>query len=62
MYKKDLVSKIKVVEGAKFKLEGTSDYGNEIVNYDEPKKYYFNVMPLKTASEIQAFGELATSK
>ena len=32
-YKKDLVSKIKVVEGAKFKLEGTSDYGNEIVMY-----------------------------
>ena len=33
MYKKDLVSKTKVVEGAKFKLEGTSDYGNEILMY-----------------------------
>ena len=38
MYKKDLVSKVKVVEGAKFKLEGTSDYGNEIVMYATSKE------------------------
>lgn len=33
IYKKDLVNKNKVVEGAKFKLSGTSDYGNEILMY-----------------------------
>lgn len=37
------------------------EYGDEEVLYDKPKKYHFNVMPVKTASEIQAFGELATS-
>ena len=33
IYKKDLVNKAKPVEGAKFKLSGTSDYGNEILMY-----------------------------
>ena len=33
IYKKDLVSKGKVVEGAKLKLEGKSDYGTEILMY-----------------------------
>ena len=32
-YKKDLVNKNKSLEGVKFKLEGTSDYGNEILMY-----------------------------
>ena len=33
MYKKDLVHKLKFVEGAKFKLEGISDYGTETLMY-----------------------------
>lgn len=33
VYKKDLVNKNKALEGAKFKLSGTSDYGNEILVY-----------------------------
>lgn len=44
------------------KLDSTEDEcGNEIDNYDEPIKYYFNVKPVTTSSEIQAFGELANS-
>ena len=33
IYKKDLVNKSKAVEGAKFKLSGTSEYGNEVLMY-----------------------------
>lgn len=43
-YKKDLVSKVRAVSGAKFKLEGTSDYGNEVLMYavsDEDGKLTF---------------------
>lgn len=44
------------------KLESTEDdYGNEINNYDKPIKYYFNVQPASSSSEVQAFGELARS-
>lgn len=44
------------------KLESIEDeFGNEITNYDKPIKYFFNVQPASTASEIQAFGELAKS-
>lgn len=32
-YKKDLADKNKALEGVKFKLEGTSDYGNEVLMY-----------------------------
>lgn len=44
IYKKDLVNHNKAVEGAKFKLAGTSDYGNEILMYgisDENGKVTF---------------------
>ena len=44
VYKKDLVNKTKAVEGAKLKLSGTSDYGNEILMYsvsDENGKVFF---------------------
>lgn len=54
----NLKSKLYISE----KLGVTEDeYGNEIVNYDKPKKYFFNIMPANTASEVKAFGELATS-
>ena len=33
VYKKDLVNHNKAIEGAKFKLSGISDYGNEILMY-----------------------------
>ena len=33
LYKKDLVDKNKPVQGVKFKLSGTSDYGNEVLMY-----------------------------
>ena len=39
VYKKDLVDKTKALEGAKFKLSGTSDYGNEILVYGNSDKY-----------------------
>ena len=38
VYKKDLVNKNKALEGAKFKLSGISDYGNEILMYAESDK------------------------
>ncbi|MBQ1392232.1 MAG: hypothetical protein IIY81_01580, partial [Lachnospiraceae bacterium] len=44
VYKKDLVDKTKALEGAKFKLSGTSDYGNEILMYsvsDKNGKVFF---------------------
>lgn len=46
------------------KLESTEDEnGNEITQYDTPKKYVFNIQPLVNTSiegsDIQAFGELA---
>lgn len=36
------------------------DYGNEIVTYDNPKKFYFNVQPVSVNSansDVQSFGE-----
>ena len=36
------------------------DYGNQIETYDTPKSYLFNIQPVTDASEIAAFGELAT--
>ena len=36
--KKDLVNKYKVLVGTKFKLSGTSDYGNEVLMYAESDK------------------------
>lgn len=42
------------------KLESTfDDYGNEIKNYDKPQKYFFNIQPMTSSSDIQAFGENA---
>lgn len=46
------------------KLESVEDEeGNEITQYDTPKKYVFNIQPLVNSSidgaEIQAFGEFA---
>ena len=44
------------------KIGTTEDeYGNQKVEYDEPIKYYFNIMPANTSSDIQAFGERAAS-
>ena len=41
------------------KLDSTyDDYGNEITNYDEPVKYFFNVQPVTNTSNASAFGEL----
>lgn len=40
------------------KLDSTyDDYGNEITNYDEPKKYFFDIQPMTNSSESQAYGE-----
>lgn len=36
------------------------DYGNQIEKYDTPKPFSFNIQPVNTSSEIQAFGERAT--
>ena len=46
------------------KLDSTEDEeGNEITQYDTPKKYVFNIQPVVNNSvegaDIQAFGELA---
>lgn len=46
---------------AKVKDITQDDNGNEKVVYFRPEKYYFNVMPLKEQSDIQAFGERAIS-
>ena len=46
---------------AKYLGYSEDENGDEILLYDSPKEYYFNVMPLKNASEIQEFGKLATS-
>lgn len=35
------------------------EYGNEVVIYDEPKKYFFNIMPVSTSSDVRTFGERA---
>lgn len=41
------------------KLPSTyDDYGNLIPNYDKPVEYYFNIQPVTSSSEMQAFGEL----
>ena len=34
-------------------------YGNQILTYQNPQAYLFNVQPVNSSSEIQAFGELA---
>lgn len=42
------------------KIDSTyDDYGNEIVRYDEPKKYFFNIQPMTNSlsSQNQAYGE-----
>lgn len=36
------------------------DDGNEIVVYDEPKKYSFNYQPVSSNAEITEFGEKAS--
>lgn len=35
------------------------DNGNEIVKYEKPVKYSFNVQPLSSANDIQEFGQNA---
>ena len=43
------------------KLSSTyDDYGNEIVNYDTPKPYTFNIQPVSAESDTREFGELST--
>ena len=37
------------------------EYGNQIEKYDTPKPFSFNIQPVNSSSEIQAFGEKATS-
>lgn len=40
------------------KLESTyDDYGNEITQYAEPQKYFFDIQPLTGSSDMQAYGE-----
>lgn len=36
------------------------EYANEIVRYDEPKKYQFNVQPLSSDVDLKEFGEKAS--
>lgn len=36
------------------------DYANEIIIYDEPKKYQFNVQPLSSDVDLKEFGEKAS--
>lgn len=36
------------------------DYGNVIVNYDEPIKYQINVQPISSSPDIEEFGENAS--
>lgn len=44
------------------KLGYTQDeHLNQVVEYEEPKLYRFNVMPISADSEIREFGELAKS-
>ena len=35
------------------------DYGNQIVTYDKPKKYEFNVQPISADVDLLEFGEKA---
>lgn len=35
------------------------DNGNEIVHYDKPEKYKFNIQPVNSTSDVQEFGEKA---
>lgn len=36
------------------------DYGNVIVNYDEPIEYQMNVQPISSSPDIEEFGENAS--
>lgn len=36
------------------------DFGNEIVLYDEPKSYMFNVQPISAEVDLVEFGEKAS--
>lgn len=36
------------------------DYANEIVIYDKPQKYQFNVQPLSSDVDLKEFGEKAS--
>lgn len=43
------------------KITNPSDeYGNEIVTYEKPIKYYFNVQPVSAKVDILEFGEKAS--
>lgn len=35
------------------------EYGNEIVKYEKPKKYFFNLSSLRDESDIREFGEIS---
>lgn len=35
------------------------EYGNEIVEYEKPKKYFFNLSSLRDESDIREFGEIS---
>lgn len=37
------------------------DNGNQILNYDTPKKYRFNVQPISAESDTREFGEVSNS-
>jgi hypothetical protein len=51
-YKSDcyIAKKIKTVE---------DEYGNQIEVYAKPKPYSFNIQPVTSSSEVQAFGEIS---
>lgn len=36
------------------------DYGNEVIVYDEPLEYKFNVQPLSSDVDLREFGEKAS--
>ncbi len=38
----------------------TDDFANEIVIYEEPQKYQFNVQPLSSDVDLREFGEKAS--
>lgn len=51
--------KSKVYIASKLPYETTDEYGNEVVEYDKPKEYFFNIQPINSNSDVQSFGERA---
>lgn len=51
----------KVIYIAKKKNLEYDDYGNQVVEYEEPVKYMFNVQPVSSNEDLVEFGEKAST-